>query len=83
MEPLTVTLCAGTACTVMDASGLLLLEEHLPAELRGRVRIRGARCLDHCKDGRGLDAPYVEIGEEVMARATVDKVVARLKERLG
>lgn len=83
MEPLTVTLCAGTACTVMDASGLLLLEDRLPEALRGRVRVRGARCLDLCRTGRGLDAPYVRIGDEILARATVEKVLARLEERLG
>ncbi|BDU76020.1 hypothetical protein [Mesoterricola sediminis] len=83
MEPLTVTICAGTACTVMDGTGLLLLEDQLPEGLRGRVRVRGARCLDHCREGRGLEAPYVLIGDELMGRATVAKVVARLEERLG
>jgi NADH:ubiquinone oxidoreductase subunit E len=46
--------------------------------------VRGARCLDHCRtSGGALEAPYVQIGAEVMAKATVDKVVARLEELLA
>ena len=29
MDPIEVTICAGTACVVMDGSQLALLEEHL------------------------------------------------------
>jgi NADH:ubiquinone oxidoreductase subunit E len=84
MEPITVTICAGTACTVMDDTHLLLLDEALPEALKGRVQVRGTRCLDHCQTpGSALEAPYVQIGEEVMARATVAKVVARLEELLA
>lgn len=83
MEPIIVTICAGTACTVMDDSRLLLLEEFLPEALRGRVKVKGARCLDDCHGEGALEAPYVRIGDELLKRATVAKVVAHLEARLG
>lgn len=83
MDCLLITLCAGTACVVMDSSQLLLLEEQLPAHLKGRVKIRGARCLDLCRGGCAAEGPYVLIGEEPMPRATPAKVIARAEVLLG
>ncbi len=83
MDPITVTICAGTACTVMDDSRLLLLEEFLPERLRGRVKVKGARCLDYCHGDGALEAPYVKIGDEVMKRATVAKILEHLEARLA
>jgi len=82
MDPITVTLCAGTACVVMDGSQLLLLDELLPPEMKNRVKLRGERCLDICRGKGAADGPYVRIGDEVMSRATPAKVRARLEELL-
>lgn len=78
MEPICITVCAGTACAVMGGSDLLLLEEDLPERFRGRVRIRGARCLEVCHAGRCEEAPYALIDGRPLARATR----ARLLEHL-
>jgi len=82
MECLQITLCAGTACVVMDSSQLLLLEEQLPSHLKDRVKIRGARCLDLCRGGCAAEGPYVLIGDEPMPRATPAKIITRLEALL-
>ncbi len=79
-DTIKVVICSGTACYVMGASDILLLEEELPASLRERVQIEGCTCLGYCKDsGRGK-APFVEIDGVVMSSATLPKVIARIRE---
>ncbi len=83
MEPVTVTICMGTACVVMDGSRLVLLEEHLPERLRGLVRIRGERCLDLCTRRSAALAPFVLVDGEPLANATFESIVLRIEERLA
>ncbi len=75
-----VVICSGTACFVMGASDILLLEESLSSELSKNVEIEGATCLGLCKTGERNNAPYVTINGEVMAQATLPKVIARIQE---
>lgn len=79
-DKISVVICSGTACYVMGASDILLLEEELPASLRDRVEIEGATCLGYCKDPKNGKAPFVRIDGEVMAAATLPKVMARIRE---
>ncbi len=75
-----VVICSGTACYVMGASDILLLEEELPQALREMVEIEGVTCLGYCKDAKAGKAPFVTIDGEVMASATLPKVMARIRE---
>lgn len=75
-----VVICSGTACYVMGASDILLLEEELPQELREKVDVEGVTCLGYCKDSKAGKAPFVTIEGEVMPAATLPKVVARIRE---
>lgn len=75
-----VVICSGTACYVMGASDILLLEEELPQSLRERVDIEGVTCLGYCKDSKVGKAPFVTINGEVMQAATLPKVMARIRE---
>lgn len=79
MEPITVTICAGTTCAVMGGSHLLMLEEDLPEHLRNRVEVKGARCLELCDGNRSDEAPYVKINGELMVEATLPRILARLE----
>ncbi len=79
MDPIIVTICAGTTCMVMGGSHLLLLEEHLPPHLRGRVQVKGARCLGLCDGERPAEAPYVKIEGELLAEATLPRILAHLE----
>ena len=45
-----VSICTGTACFVMGASEILVLEDSLPDELKGIVEIEGLTCLEKCKN---------------------------------
>lgn len=77
-----VTVCAGTACVVMDGSDLVLLEEHLPEHLKGRVKVKGARCLERCHGAGGSRAPYAEVEGELVERATLEGLAARIQALL-
>jgi NADH:ubiquinone oxidoreductase subunit E len=79
-EKISVGICTGTACYVMGASDILLLEENLPASLKDRVEISGATCLAHCKDIKNGKPPFVTINGDVMAQASLPKVLNRLRE---
>ena len=78
-----VTVCAGTTCVVMGGSHLILLEEELPEHLRGRVQVKGARCLECCHQNRADEAPYVLIDGELMGEATVPRILERLEALAG
>lgn len=75
-----VVVCTGTACFVMGASDILLLEEHLPEELRTQVELEGATCLGCCKDSSQGKAPFVMINDELISNATVLSVVSKIRE---
>jgi len=79
-QKIKVVICSGTACFVMGASDILLLEESLPPELRDLVEIEGATCLGKCKGGEKRESPYVEINGDLMCQATLPKVLARIRE---
>ena len=74
MAPITLTICAGTACVVMDGSRLALLEEHLPAHLKGRVKLRGQGAT------RG---PYVLVQGEPLAQASFERIAERIEALLA
>jgi len=79
-----VTVCTGTACFVMGGSELLLLEEQLPDELKATTEIEGSPCNGICTGseyGKNQTdhAPFVKIDGEVMERASVQKIIERLR----
>ena len=82
MDPIEVTICAGTACVVMDGSQLALMEEHLPPRLRGRVKLRGANCLELCHGHGAALAPHVLVEGQPLERATMARLVARIESLL-
>ena len=81
-ETIRVVICSGTHCYVMGASDILLLEEHLPADVRARVSIEGATCLGLCKDPKNGRAPYVTVDGELIAHATLPAVLCKIQERV-
>ena len=79
-DKIKVVICTGTACFVMGGSEILLLEEHLPEHLKGKVQITGTTCLDYCHDDANGNAPFVEINGVAMSEANVPKVITYLEE---
>lgn len=79
-EKIKVVICSGTACYVMGASDILLLEEELPADLKDRVSVEGATCLGYCRDAKNGKAPYVLINGELMSQATLPSVLSKIED---
>ena len=79
-----VEICCGTACYLLGAARILELSEKLPEDLIGKVEIEAKACLGLCNDDSLGGAPYVRFnGEEVMAHATAEQVVDRLRQLVG
>lgn len=84
MEKVKVEICCGTACYLLGAARLMDLEANLPEELKDKVEFEAKACLGMCNDDRLGGAPYVRInGTEVLANATPDTVMGRVRELLG
>lgn len=83
MKKTTVTICTGTTCYIMGASHLQRMDEVLDPALLEQIEIVGSRCLGCC-DATGKEkAPFVKVGEELIADATLEKVVATLRKTLA
>ncbi len=82
MSKLEVQICVGTTCYVMGASHLQDLEIYLPEELRERVSVTGAACLNACRSGNYLAAPFVKVGDVMVNEATATKVIEEVKRQL-
>ena len=79
-KKIAVDICAAIACFVMGASGVLLLEERLPEQLRGLVDVQGSACLDYCKSGESGKVSFAAIDGELMAEASLAAVISKIQE---
>lgn len=75
-----VSLCAGTTCYVMGGKALLDLEDRLPDDLIGKVKIDGSNCLGLCREGT---PPFVKIDGDPLDQATEDRIIAAVRNRLS
>ena len=84
MEKIKVEICCGTACYLLGAANLMSIEDEIPAEFRDKVEIEARTCLELCEKENLGGAPYVRFnGEEIMAQATNEKVLAGIEELVG
>ncbi len=74
-EEIKIIICTGTHCFVMGGSDLLLLEDHIPEELKDKVSIEGSSCLNYCEDRTKGKAPFVRINGNLMEQATIPKIL--------
>lgn len=80
MPKIRVQICTGTACFVMGASEIMLLEEKLPPDLKDKVEIEGMTCMGKCKNPESGKAPFVKINDEVVSQASLVAVIDRINE---
>lgn len=82
MKKVKVSICTGTACFVMGASEIMMLEDSLPEDLKNSVDIEidGVSCLEKCGNAQNGKAPFVVINDEVMSNATVSSVIERIRD---
>lgn len=84
MGKVKVEICCGTACYLLGAAKMMDLELTLSPDLRDQVDIEARTCLDLCERDNLGGAPYVRFNDtEIMSQATVEKVIARIRELLG
>ena len=84
MAKIEVKVCLGTTCFVMGGSNLQELNEIIPKKYGDEVEISGANCLGLCSiNWEYSKAPYVKIDDEVVADATVEKVLEVIDRKLG
>lgn len=76
-EKTEVKICVGTTCHLFGSSHLLELEEHLPENLKEKVKIIPVPCLGVCKDkDRKLgQPPYVMVGSHLVPNAGIESIV--------
>ena len=80
MKKIKVSICTGTACFVMGASEIMLLEDELTPELKEIVEIEGVTCLELCKNSEYGTAPFVPINDEVVSQATLPLVLEKIRQ---
>lgn len=84
MEKINVKVCLGTTCFVMGGANLQELIEIIPRKYGDKVEVTGANCLGMCSiQWNYSKAPYVKIDEDVVAEATVEKVLDAIDKKLG
>ncbi|UDQ96552.1 NAD(P)H-dependent oxidoreductase subunit E [Lentisphaerota bacterium WC36G] len=82
MKKIDVKICVGTTCYVMGAFQLQHLEDFLDKKSLENVNISGAPCLGCCQDKNYENAPFVEIDGDIIANATIVKIIKEIEERL-
>ncbi|MBR3814899.1 MAG: DUF1450 domain-containing protein [Spirochaetaceae bacterium] len=83
MRKIRVSICTGTACFVMGASEIMLIEDELPEDLKGKVEVEGMPCLEKCKDSSCGKAPFVLVNGQVVQQATVTTVIEKIRTALN
>lgn len=79
-EKIRVDICLGTTCFVMGAAKLQELENLLPKELKENVDIYAHTCLGLCQNTEFMQAPFVKVNGKILDKATVEKVIEKIKE---
>lgn len=67
---------------MMGGSDLLLVEDHLPADVKGLVSVEASPCLGLCR-GQGLEAPFATVDGVAVRRASVGSLLDAIGARLG
>ena len=84
MEKITVKVCLGTTCFVMGGSNLQELNDIIPKKYGDKVEVSGSPCLGLCSiNWEYSKAPYVKVDDEVIAEATVEKVMAEIAKKVN
>lgn len=81
MKNIRVSICTGTACFVMGASEIMMLEDSIPEDLQGRMNleIEGVSCLGKCTNHNRQKAPFVLINDNLLENATLAGVIDALR----
>ncbi|MBF9016576.1 MULTISPECIES: NAD(P)H-dependent oxidoreductase subunit E [unclassified Oceanispirochaeta] len=79
MKKIDVEICFGTTCFVLGGSHLQELENSLDNDLKEKINIIPQNCLGLCKNENYSQAPYVKVNGQIIDRATIEKVINKIK----
>jgi len=83
MEKVTVKICEGTTCFVMGGGTIKPVLIALTQKYSDRIEIVSARCLGACSKADSFSkAPYVQVEDEIISAADIEKVYAAIEKRL-
>jgi NADH:ubiquinone oxidoreductase subunit E len=83
MKKIDVKVCLGTSCYVMGSSYLQELVDLIPLKFGDKVNVIGHNCLGQCvSQGEKSNPPYVQIGDETLSGATIEKVLEHIEKIL-
>jgi NADH:ubiquinone oxidoreductase subunit E len=78
-----VKVCLGTSCYVMGSSYLQELVDIIPAKFGDKASVLGHNCLGQCsKNWEYSEPPYVQVDEEIIPNATIEKVIEHIERKL-
>ncbi|VGO20771.1 NAD(P)H-dependent oxidoreductase subunit E [Pontiella sulfatireligans] len=83
MKKIKITICTGTTCYIMGATHLQRLDEVMDAAMLEQVEIIGSHCLGYCDAENFGKAPFVKVNDQLIADATLDKVIRKVREILN
>lgn len=83
MKKVLVEICVGTACYVMGASELMLIEDYLTPEQKECVEIKGTTCLDVCQHSEHGKAPFVRIDGQIYDQVNVRSLVDLIAKHIA
>ena len=84
MAKVSVKVCIGTTCFVMGGANLQELNDIIPKKYGNKVEVEGSNCLRVCSINWDYSkAPYVQVDDEIISEATVDKVLEVIDKKLG
>jgi len=78
-----VRICVGTYCYVMGGHELKEIKNKLPDDLRDKVYVEASLCLGCDNIKANPEPPYAEINGKLMEKATIEKIVAELRNLLN
>jgi iron-hydrogenase subunit alpha len=79
LEKVVVKVCVGTTCYVLGGSELTDFARQIPPAWKDRVAVEGTVCLDLCRNSGRLKPPFVQVGDQVVDQASVEKVLGVLR----
>jgi NADH:ubiquinone oxidoreductase subunit E len=76
-----IKICVGTYSYIMGGAQLMSLEDELPEQWKDKVRIEAVISLPNCNE-KQKKPPYVQINDELMEEASIEKIIEKLKSLL-
>ena len=78
-----IKICFGTLCFIMGGAAFEMLGEHLPEEIRNKVRVEGMNCPGFCHKAEFGKPPFVMVNQTLIAEANIQKLIAKVREELS